>query len=199
MTRILGPHHPDTLLARNNLAAIGLDPAPSPQEQDPAPPHRRTGTVKWFNAEKGYGFIAVDGGPDVFVHMTALHADVRTLVEGQRAEVEITSPLVKIDPRHRAYASSTDTSQWNPSLGLRLTPDKPSIRLMRTALDVRARRGASTYESRKVHQILVVAGLIARGEPSAVNRQSGSKPKDAPARKKPAAVRGKARTSRGKQ
>ena len=45
------------------------------------------GTVKWFNAEKGYGFIAVDGGgPDVFVHYSAIESSgFRTLDEGQRA------------------------------------------------------------------------------------------------------------------
>ena len=48
------------------------------------------GTVKWFNAEKGYGFIAVDGGRDVFVHFSAIQADgYRTLEEGQRVELEI--------------------------------------------------------------------------------------------------------------
>jgi CspA family cold shock protein len=48
------------------------------------------GTVKWFNNEKGYGFIAVDGGQDVFVHFTAIQADgYRTLDEGQRVEFEV--------------------------------------------------------------------------------------------------------------
>lgn len=50
------------------------------------------GTVKWFNAEKGYGFIAVDGGgPDVFVHYSAIDASgFRSLEEGQRVEFETT-------------------------------------------------------------------------------------------------------------
>jgi CspA family cold shock protein len=48
------------------------------------------GTVKWFNAEKGYGFIAVDGGRDVFVHYSAIQADgYRSLDEGQRVEFEV--------------------------------------------------------------------------------------------------------------
>lgn len=48
------------------------------------------GTVKWFNSEKGYGFIATDGGPDVFVHYSAIQADgFRTLEEGQRVEFEV--------------------------------------------------------------------------------------------------------------
>lgn len=50
------------------------------------------GTVKWFNSEKGYGFIAQDGGgDDVFVHFSAIQADgYRTLEEAQRVEFEIT-------------------------------------------------------------------------------------------------------------
>jgi CspA family cold shock protein len=49
------------------------------------------GTVKWFNPDKGYGFIAVDGGKDVFVHFSAIQADgYRTLEEGQRVEFDIT-------------------------------------------------------------------------------------------------------------
>ena len=48
------------------------------------------GTVKWFNAEKGYGFIAVEGGNDVFVHFSAIQTDgFKTLEEGQRVEFEI--------------------------------------------------------------------------------------------------------------
>ncbi|MFV0457284.1 MAG: cold-shock protein [Actinomycetales bacterium] len=50
------------------------------------------GTVKWFNAEKGFGFIAQDGGgDDVFVHFSAIQADgYRTLEENQRVDFEIT-------------------------------------------------------------------------------------------------------------
>ncbi len=48
------------------------------------------GTVKWFNSEKGYGFIATDGGPDVFVHYSAIDMDgFRTLAEGERVEFEV--------------------------------------------------------------------------------------------------------------
>jgi len=50
------------------------------------------GTVKWFNSEKGFGFIEEDGGgADVFVHYSAIATDgFRTLDEGQRVEFEIT-------------------------------------------------------------------------------------------------------------
>ena len=48
------------------------------------------GTVKWFNADKGYGFIAVDGGKDVFVHFSAIMMDgYKSLDEGQRVEFDI--------------------------------------------------------------------------------------------------------------
>ncbi|WP_432834592.1 cold-shock protein [Dactylosporangium sp. CA-092794] len=48
------------------------------------------GTVKWFNAEKGFGFISVDGGNDVFVHFSAIVAEgYRSLDENQRVEFEI--------------------------------------------------------------------------------------------------------------
>lgn len=49
------------------------------------------GTVKWFNAEKGYGFIQVEGGDDVFVHFSAIQTDgFKTLDEGQDVEFDIT-------------------------------------------------------------------------------------------------------------
>lgn len=49
------------------------------------------GTVKWFNAEKGFGFIAQDNGPDVFVHFSAIDSSgYRSLDENQRVEFEVT-------------------------------------------------------------------------------------------------------------
>jgi CspA family cold shock protein len=51
---------------------------------------RMTGTIKWFNAGKGYGFIARDGGEDVFVHHSAIQAEgYRTLMEGQRVQFDV--------------------------------------------------------------------------------------------------------------
>ena len=49
------------------------------------------GTVKWFNAEKGYGFISVENGEDVFVHFSAIQGEgFKSLEEGQSVEFEIT-------------------------------------------------------------------------------------------------------------
>lgn len=51
---------------------------------------RITGTVKWFNGSKGYGFLAQEDGPDVFVHYTAIKAEgYRNLEEGQQVEFSI--------------------------------------------------------------------------------------------------------------
>tara|TARA_R110002111_G_scaffold47424_2_gene84775 strand:- start:1661 stop:1870 length:210 start_codon:yes stop_codon:yes gene_type:complete len=50
-----------------------------------------TGTVKWFNDEKGFGFIEQADGPDVFVHHTAIQADgFKSLKEGQAVTMEVT-------------------------------------------------------------------------------------------------------------
>ncbi|WP_438433879.1 cold-shock protein [Gorillibacterium sp. sgz500922] len=48
------------------------------------------GTVKWFNAEKGYGFIEVEGGNDVFVHFSAIQGEgFKSLDEGQHVEFNV--------------------------------------------------------------------------------------------------------------
>ena len=48
------------------------------------------GTVKWFNNEKGFGFISVEGGDDVFVHFTAIQGEgFRSLEEGQKVSFDI--------------------------------------------------------------------------------------------------------------
>lgn len=50
----------------------------------------KTGTVKWFNSEKGFGFISVEGEDDVFVHFSAIVGDgFKSLEEGQGVEFEI--------------------------------------------------------------------------------------------------------------
>jgi CspA family cold shock protein len=52
---------------------------------------RETGTVKWFNATKGFGFIEREGGEDLFVHFSAIedNGQYRTLKEGQRVEFTV--------------------------------------------------------------------------------------------------------------
>ena len=49
-----------------------------------------TGTVKWFNSEKGFGFITVEGGNDVFVHFSAIQSEgFKTLEEGQAVQFDV--------------------------------------------------------------------------------------------------------------
>ena len=51
---------------------------------------RKKGTVKWFNAEKGFGFISIPGEDDVFVHFSAIQTDgFKTLEEGQEVEFDV--------------------------------------------------------------------------------------------------------------
>jgi len=51
----------------------------------------KTGTVKWFNSEKGYGFIAIEGEKDVFVHFSAIQDDSarKNLEEGEKVQFDV--------------------------------------------------------------------------------------------------------------
>ncbi|MBE6012537.1 cold-shock protein [Anaeropeptidivorans aminofermentans] len=50
----------------------------------------KTGTVKWFNAEKGFGFISIENEDDVFVHFSAINSDgFKTLEEGQEVQFDV--------------------------------------------------------------------------------------------------------------
>ncbi|MFD5466961.1 cold-shock protein [Kitasatospora sp. NPDC127059] len=52
---------------------------------------RQNGTVKWFNDEKGYGFISPESGPDLFVHFRSIESTgFKSLVEGQKVSFEVT-------------------------------------------------------------------------------------------------------------
>jgi len=63
-------------------------PAAAPQSYDMT--NRDTGTVKWFNTSKGFGFISRDSGDDIFVHFRAIRGEGhRVLVEGQRVEFSV--------------------------------------------------------------------------------------------------------------
>lgn len=61
-----------------------------------------TGTVKWFNSTKGFGFIEQDSGEDVFVHFSAIQAGgYRELVEGQRVQFDVEN-----DPRGKGLRAA---------------------------------------------------------------------------------------------
>ncbi|WP_240338204.1 cold-shock protein, partial [Pseudomonas syringae] len=63
-------------------------PSSAPQSHDMG--NRDTGTVKWFNTSKGFGFISRDSGDDIFVHFRAIRGEGhRVLVEGQRVEFSV--------------------------------------------------------------------------------------------------------------
>src|ERR1700685_4392735 len=100
------------------------------------------GTVKWFNGEKGYGFIAVEGGADVFVHFSAITGDgYRSLDEGQKVEFDITQgqkgPRAEQGTdRDRVPAAGTDAQQQVlpgvPLLGWAADPARqPAAMLLR--------------------------------------------------------------------
>ena len=87
-SRHLVGRHMMTRADVDEAAGVGFDIAANqPSERDG---DLMTGTVKWFNSEKGYGFISRDGGADVFVHFSAIQGEgYRNVEEGQTVEFDI--------------------------------------------------------------------------------------------------------------
>jgi CspA family cold shock protein len=73
-----------------HLAISFYRSSPSAASQNYDMTNRDTGTVKWFNTSKGFGFISRDSGDDIFVHFRAIRGEGhRVLVEGQRVEFSV--------------------------------------------------------------------------------------------------------------
>jgi CspA family cold shock protein len=78
----------------------------------------KKGTVKWFNAEKGCGFIQQEEGPDVFVHFTAIEADgFRTLNEGEQVEFEVEPGRGGKGPQAKKVRRKAPSGQKRAPLG----------------------------------------------------------------------------------
>jgi cold shock protein len=72
------------------LAGVRPDSIQVRDDQERREQHMTTGTVKWFNPEKGFGFITREDGPDVFVHFSAIAGDgYRNLEENQKVEFDV--------------------------------------------------------------------------------------------------------------
>jgi len=79
---------------------------PNPINSDNSDNSRETGTVKWFNTSKGFGFITRENGDDVFVHFRSIRGQGhRTLIEGQRVEFSITEGEKGLQAEDVAIAS----------------------------------------------------------------------------------------------
>ena len=90
-----GPHVTEVLSVDSSTAATATPrrsnfAATTPNGSSSDASIDETGTVKWFNVEKGYGFISLDGGNDVFVHVSALErSGITSLAEGQPVIVDV--------------------------------------------------------------------------------------------------------------
>ncbi len=71
----------------------------------------KQGTVKWFNAEKGFGFISVPNEEDVFVHYSAINSEgYKTLEEGQKVEFEVVNGSKGLQAANVTVVASTSST-----------------------------------------------------------------------------------------
>ena len=91
----------EVLEVDNSTAAAPVKRAPRARFEQEGPTEERHGVVKWYNPDKGFGFIALDsGGKDVFVHATTLErSGVTTLAEGQRVTIQVAQSQKGLEAR----------------------------------------------------------------------------------------------------
>ncbi len=100
---VLGTSLLSALVASNKNGKSSQINQPNPINSDNS---RETGTVKWFNTSKGFGFITRENGDDVFVHFRSIRGQGhRTLIEGQRVEFSITEGEKGLQAEDVAVAS----------------------------------------------------------------------------------------------
>jgi translation initiation factor IF-1 len=85
---------------------------------------KEKGTVKWFNASKGYGFIRRENGEDVFVHYSAIQMDgYRSLEEGSKVEFEVTQGPKGLAAVNVTMGWEPEVGGWKPAVGYRKRRD----------------------------------------------------------------------------
>src|SRR5437879_12477592 len=97
---------------------------------------KEKGTVKWFNAAKGYGFIQRENGEDVFVHFSSIQTQgYRTLDEGSRVEFEVTKGPKGLQATNVTAAEHDSGGPRRPLLPARLNPNPGGVWARETALN----------------------------------------------------------------